>query len=95
MKNTYESRLQSNFIFEIPFIPTSTNKGGWTQSYFTLNQKIFPGDHLNGMIQFLDKASLNLMISEYSFLLELSSISGSICLTKIMRAEGIIAFYFC
>ena len=44
-----------------------------------------------GLIEILDIAPLNLMISEYSFRLELSSISGSVCLTKILRAEGIIA----
>ena len=95
MKNTFESRLQSNIILEIPFIPTSTIKGGWTQSYFPFKTKFYSDDHLNGLIQLLDTAPLNLMISEYSFRLELSSISGSICLTKILRAEGIIAFYCC
>ena len=34
-------------------------------------------------------------VGEYLFRLELSSIFGSICLTKILQAEGIISFYYC
>ena len=77
------------------FYPHINHQGRLDPILLYIKTKFCSDDHLNGLIQLLDIAPLNLMISEYSFRLEPSSISGSICLTKILRAEGIIAFYCC
>ena len=97
MKNTFESRLHLNQTSFSKFLSSQhpNHQERVDPILLYIKTKFFSDDHLNGLIQLLDIAPLNLMISEYSFRLELSSISGSICLTKMLRAEGIIAFYCC